>query len=46
MKEQQSKGKDRSTIHNNGCDETIEVILRTVIFVNQLSVYGAVADMC
>ena len=30
----------------NGSDETVEVNLRTVIFVNQLSVYGAVADMC
>ena len=30
----------------NGGDETIELILRTVISDNQLSVYGAVADLC
>ena len=34
------------SIHFNGSDETIELILRTVISVNQLSVYGAVADLC
>ena len=32
--------------HFNGSDETVEVVLRTVISVNQLSVHGAVADMC
>ena len=41
-----SKGKGHMSIHFNGSDETVEVILRTVISVNQLSVYGAVADMC
>ena len=41
-----SKGKGSSTIHFNGSDEAIEVIFRTVISVNQLSIYGAVADMC
>ena len=41
-----SKGKGRSTVHSNGSDETIEVILRTTISVNQLGIYGAVADMC
>ena len=41
-----SKGKGQLSIHFNGSDETVEVILRTVISVNQLSVYGAVADMC
>ena len=44
--ELKSKGEGRSTIHFNGSDETIEVILRTGISVNQLSIYGAVADMC
>ena len=34
------------TIHFNGCDESIELILRTIISVNQLSIYGAVADLC
>ena len=33
------------TIHFNSIDETIELILRTVISVNQLSVNGAVADL-
>ena len=34
------------SIHFNGSDDTIELILRTIISVNQLSVYGAVADLC
>ena len=29
-----------------GDDKTVEVVLRTIISVNQLSNYGAVADMC
>ena len=33
-------------MHLNGSEETVEVILRTVISVNQLSIYGAVADLC
>ena len=41
-----SKKKKKLLIHFNGSDETVEVILRTVISVNQLTVYGAVADMC
>ena len=44
--ELKSKGKGMKSIHFNGSDETIELILRTVISVNQLSVYGAVADLC
>ena len=39
-------GKGVKSIHFNGSDETIELILRTVISVNQLSVYGAVAELC
>ena len=39
-----SKGKGVISIHFNGSDDTIQLILRTVISVNQLSVYGAVAD--
>ena len=35
-----------NSIHVNGSDETIELILRTVISVSQFSVYGAVADLC
>ena len=34
------------SFHFNGSDEKVEVILRTVVSVNQLSIYGAVADMC
>ena len=41
-----SKGKGFQSIHFNGSDDTIELILRTIISVNQLSVYGAVADLC
>ena len=40
-----SKGKGKLSIHVCGDAETVEVILRTIISVNQLSVYGAVADM-
>ena len=29
-----------------GSDQTIELILRTIVSVNQLSVNGAVADLC
>ena len=39
--ELKSKGKGVKSIHFNGSDDTIELILRTVISVNQLSVYGA-----
>ena len=41
-----SKGKGVKTIHFNCSEETIEVILRTIISFNQLSVHGAVADLC
>ena len=40
-----SKGGGMKTIHYNGSEETVELILRTVIFGNQLSIYGAVADL-
>ena len=41
-----SKGGGKKTIHHNGSEETVELILRTIISVNQLSIYGAVADLC
>ena len=44
--ELKSKEKGMITIHYNGTDETIELILRTVISVNQLSVYGVATDLC
>ena len=34
------------SIHFCGDDKIVEVVLRTIISVNQLSIYGAVADMC
>ena len=42
----ENKGDGKLSVYFNGSDETFEVILRTVIFVNQLSICGAVADMC
>ena len=38
--ELKSKSGGKKTIHYNGCEETVELI------VNQLSIYGAVADLC
>ena len=35
-----------NSIHCNGREETVELILRTVVSGNQLSIYGAVADLC
>ena len=43
--ELKSKGGGKKTIHHNGSEETVELILRTIISVNQLSIYGAAADM-
>ena len=37
---------ERGELKNKDNDDTIELILRTVISVNQLSVYGAVTDLC
>ena len=44
--ELRSKGKGKKSVHFNGSEETIELILRTIISVNQLSIYQAVADLC
>ena len=44
--ELRSKGKGKKSIHFNGGDDTIELILHTIISVNQLSIYGAEADLC
>ena len=41
-----SKEKGKKSIHFNGSDEAVELILRTIFSVNQLSIYGAVADSC
>ena len=37
---------DKLSIHFCGDHETAEVVFRTVVFVNQPSSYGAVADLC
>ena len=41
-----SEGDGKKSIHFNGSEETVELIPRTVISVNQLRIYGAVADFC
>ena len=44
--ELRSKGGGKKSLHFNGSHETIELLLRTVISANQLSIYGAIADLC
>ena len=44
--ESRSKGHGKKSIHFNGSEENIELLLRTKISANQLSVHGAVADLC
>ena len=44
--ELRSKEKGKKSIHFNGSEENIDLILRTDISVNQLSIDGAVADLC
>ena len=41
-----SKGQGKLSIHFAADQETIETIFRIVVFANQLSLYGAVANMC
>ena len=41
-----SKGGGKLTIHFCADEGTIETVFRTIIPVNQLSLYGAVAEMC
>ena len=41
-----SKGGGKLAIHYCADQETIETVFRTIISVNQLSLYGAVADVC
>ena len=40
------RGKGKRSFHFCGDDKTVEVVLCTIISVNQLSIYGAAADMC
>ena len=42
----EAKSMARSQYTFNGSDENIELLLRTVISENQLSIYGATADLC
>ena len=44
--ELRSKGEGKKSIHFNGGHENIELLLRTVLSAHQLSVYGAIADLC
>ena len=44
--ELRSKEHGKKSIHFNGSDKNIELLLRTIISANQLSVYGAIADLC
>ena len=41
-----SKGHGKLSIHYAADQETIETIFRIIVFANQLSLYGAVANMC
>ena len=41
-----SKGHGKLSIHFAADQETIETIFRIIVFANQLSLYGAVANMC
>ena len=42
----ESKGHGKLSIHFAADQETIETIFRIIVFANQLSLYGAVANMC
>ena len=44
--ELRSEGKEMKSILFNGSEENIELLLRTINSANQLSVYGALADLC
>ena len=41
-----SNGGGKLSIHFCADGETIETIFRTIISVDQLSIYGAVSDLC
>ena len=42
----ESKGHGKLSVHFAADQETIETIFRIIVFANQLSLYGAVAEMC
>ena len=41
-----SRGGGKLSIHFCADEETIKTIFRTIISVNQFSIYGAVSDLC
>ena len=41
-----SKGRGKLSIHFTADQDTVDTIYRIILFVNQLSVYGAVAAIC
>ena len=41
-----SKGGGKVSIHLCADGDTIETVFRTIIYVNQLSIHGAVSDVC
>ena len=41
-----SKGGGKLSIHFCADGDTIETVFRTIVSVNQLSIYGAVSDLC
>ena len=41
-----SKGAGKLSIHFTADYPTIETLFRTIVFANQLSLYGAIAEMC
>ena len=41
-----SKGRGKLSIHFSADQDTIDTIYRIILSVNQLSIYGAVANMC
>ena len=42
----ESKGCGKLSIHFCADGDTIETVFRTILSVNQLSIYGAVSDLC
>ena len=44
--ELKSKGGGKKTLHYIGSEENVELILRAIISVNQLSIYGALGGLC
>ena len=44
--ELQSKEGSKKTVHFNDSEQNVELILRTVMSANQLSIFGTVANVC